>query len=76
MAKYVVKQDREQCIGCGACVGLCPKFWEMNDDGKADLIGGKNNEIEIEDADLDCNKQAAENCPVNIIHITKEDGKK
>lgn len=75
MAKLVIKHDRDNCIGCGACVGLCPDFWDMGSDGKAKLKGAKNNELEIKDADLALNKEAADSCPVNVIHITK-DGKK
>ena len=35
--------EREKCIGCGSCVALCPKFWEMEEDGKSSLKGGKQN---------------------------------
>jgi len=65
-------QDRTKCIGCGACVAVCPKYWEMSDDGLATLKGGKINaktgnvELESEDG---CNKEAAESCPVQIIKI-------
>ena len=75
MVKYVVSHERDNCIGCGACVGLCPKFWDMDNDGKSKLKGSKDNQLEIKEADLACNKEAAESCPVNIIHITA-DGKK
>ena len=27
--------DREDCIGCGSCVDLCPEVFEMRDDEKA-----------------------------------------
>jgi ferredoxin len=30
MAKPVV--DTELCIGCGACVNVCPEVFEMKDD--------------------------------------------
>ena len=73
--KLGVKHDRDNCIGCGACVSVCPKFWDMGNDGKSDLKGAKNNELELKnDEDLACNEEAAKMCPVNVIHIIK-DGK-
>ena len=62
MAKYKITIDRENCISCGACVNACPDNWEMKDDGKA---APKNTELNS----LGCNKDAAEQCPVSIIHI-------
>lgn len=74
MGKFLIEHDRPNCIGCGACIAVAPEFWEMNDDGKSDVKGGKNRkdgwqEREISEKELDANKQAAETCPVNVIHI-------
>jgi len=63
---YKIEQDHENCIGCGACVAICPKFWKM-DGAKAKPI-----KTEFEDKDLKCNKGAAESCPANVIHIFKD----
>ncbi len=30
--------DQELCIGCGACANLCPKVFEMQEDGKAKVV--------------------------------------
>jgi len=64
-------QEHEKCIGCGVCVAVCPKYWEMADDGKAKLINskkeGENYELEVNEED--CNKQAADSCPVDCIVI-------
>jgi len=76
--------DRKGCIGAAACAAVAPKFCKMNDeDGKVDLIGGKaskNNEhqeIEIDEADLQMNKEAADVCPVKVIVIkNKQTGEK
>ena len=81
MAKYTLQQKHEECIGCGACVSVCEKFWKMNPEGKADLIGGKKGksgffEREVDEKDLKCNKEAADICPVTIIHIMDAKGKK
>lgn len=79
MAKYVIRHDRPNCIGCAACEAVCSKFWEMNADGKSDVKGSNTREdgwleLEIDEADLQCNKEAAESCPVNVIHIDDESG--
>jgi ferredoxin len=64
MAKYTIEYEKEGCIGSGSCVGMCPSNWKMDDDNKADVI-----KTEIEEEELQCNKEAAEACPVNVIHI-------
>ena len=66
-----VIHEREKCIGCGACTAVCPNFWEMGDDGKSNLKGGKkagkNFELNVKDAS--CNKDAESTCPVQCIHV-------
>ncbi|MFH1978420.1 MAG: ferredoxin [Candidatus Aenigmatarchaeota archaeon] len=80
MAKFKVEYDRDGCIGAGVCAAVDEKYWEMNADGKADLKDGKKNGmfvVEIEEADLENMKAAAEGCPVNVIHVTNvETGEK
>lgn len=81
MAKIKIVYDREGCIGAGVCAAIADKFWVMNDDGKADLVGGKKNsegkfEVEIDEKDLDVNMQSAEGCPAIVIHLVKENGEK
>ncbi len=64
-------QERSKCVGCGSCAAVCPKFFEMADDGLASLKGGRqageNFELEIESAD--CATEAANICPVQIIKV-------
>jgi len=68
-----VIQDHENCIGCGSCAAICPKFWEMNyEEGKAFLKTAKKNErgkYELEVKDVECNQEAADCCPVQAIKI-------
>ncbi len=79
--KFILQHDRPNCIGCGACAVVAPKFWEMNDDGKSDIINGEHKpnkwqEKVIEDKDFEINKEAAESCPVEVIHLLESDTKK
>ena len=73
--KYRIRHYRPNCIGCTACASIAPKFWEMSDlDGKSDVIGSKMGvdgweEMEIVEEDFKCNLDAAEACPVNVIHL-------
>ncbi len=62
MAKFKVEIDEDACIGCGACTS-CDNF-ELGDDGKA-----KTKQAELEE--VGCNKEAADNCPVDCIKITE-----
>lgn len=57
---------------------MAPDHWEMADDGKSRIIGGKDRDDEwtekdIADAEYAPNLQAAQSCPVNVIHITKKE---
>lgn len=56
-----IKVDREKCIGCGACVGVCPQNFE--------LVEGKAQVKKAEVKKLTCEKDAAEICPVMAITI-------
>jgi len=62
-------QEHEKCIGCGSCVAICPKYWEIADDGKAKLVGSKGEELEVDE--VGCNQEASDACPVQCIKIQK-----
>jgi len=62
MARFIIKFDKEKCIGCGTCAAVCPENWEIGDDNKA-----KPKKIELEK--LGCNKTAEESCPVQAIRV-------
>jgi ferredoxin len=76
--KFKIIHDRPVCIGCGSCAAITEKFWEMNEDGKADLKGSdKKGDWEIRELDdLEYNMDAAECCPVNCIHVFEDGIKK
>lgn len=53
----MVKVDKEKCIGCGACVAICP-----------DMFGLKDGKSFVKDEKADCDaKAAAEACPTSAI---------
>lgn len=65
-----LKIDREICIGCGSCVAICPKYFELSEDGKSSIKGSNGaNELEVEK--IECAESAAETCPVQCIYIEK-----
>jgi len=59
MPKIII--DGEKCIGCGACVSLCPKSFK--------LVDGKACAIKAEVKKITCEKDAADSCPVCAITI-------
>ena len=61
---FIIKQDKNACIGCGACAAICPDNWEMD--------GGKAKPIKTEMTDVGCNKEAANACPVQCIKIEEK----
>jgi len=80
--RYKVIYERDLCIGAVACVMASTKYWELDDEGKAILIGGKEVsegifETEIPEEDYEEMFEAAKGCPVVCIHIIdKKTGEK
>lgn len=60
----IAKVDREKCIGCGACTAVCPKVFDLDDDGIAIVIANPVPPEEEESA-----QEAADGCPVEAISI-------
>ena len=73
--KYLVEYDREGCIGAASCVAVDPENWELVEDGKANLKNSKKGSKkgyylrEIDESELEKWKEAADSCPVLVIHI-------
>ena len=75
----MVEIDKNACQGFGACVELCPKFFQLSEvDGKSSFPVEeaekvkKDDEIIAETLDIDelgCAREGAEACPFNAIHI-------
>lgn len=57
-----LKVEKETCIGCGMCTGICPSCFTFDDDSKAEVTCP-----EIP-ADLEESAEEAKNsCPVQAI---------
>ena len=56
--------DRDSCIGCEACVGICPEVFSMDDEGISVAIDG-----EIAADLLESAEEAMECCPVSAITV-------
>lgn len=78
MGKHKVIHRKKECISCGACAAICPDYWEMDEEGMAQLKGSKRKddlwerEIEGEEARA-TNQEAADCCPISIISVKKSD---
>ena len=52
----MVKVDKNKCIGCGACISVCPEGFELKD-GKSI----------VKNTGASCIDKAIESCPVQAI---------
>jgi len=53
--------DQEECLGCEACVELCPEIFGFDiDETKAYVLM-------VEDGDEDCIEEAVASCPAACI---------
>jgi len=59
--------DRDGCISCGLCTNICPEVFYMADDG----IAAVSKDIVPDDL-KESVAEAAESCPVSVIHTTDE----
>jgi len=57
--------DPDVCIGCALCVQACPEVYKMEGEKAITFVSIVPKEVE------DTCKQAADECPVNAITITK-----
>lgn len=60
--------DGDGCISCGLCADICPEVFRMSE--KDDIAEVYVDEIpeELEDSV----QEAADDCPVSVIHIENE----
>lgn len=75
MAKFKIIYDRNNCVAAGPCAAVDPDHFQINaEDGKADLVGGKETEPGIFELEIDDDEkanQAAGVCPAAVISVKK-----
>jgi len=65
-----IKVDEAKCIGCGTCVALCPKCFEI-----VGSVSRPKNTAGCFSADCDL-REVAESCPVGAILVEEEEQEK
>jgi ferredoxin len=66
--------DRDECTSCEVCWTECPEVFEENpDDGLSQVVEqyqvDRNPGIGNISDEIDCVQEAADDCPVEIIHV-------
>jgi len=56
--------NRDLCIGCGLCEGICPKVFKMDEENIATVVTENIPQEEMENV-----REAAESCPVSAIEL-------
>jgi len=64
-----IKIDQQNCISCGSCEALAPNTFKLNAQDKSEVI---NEQGDPEDKIL----EAAKSCPVSVISVWDDQGKK
>lgn len=71
-----IEYNREKCIGAGICSVFSPEHFQMDQDGKANLLESrKEGNLFVKDVseeDLEKLKQSADGCPAKVITIKKD----
>jgi len=70
-----IYHKESECIGCNSCVEIAPQLFQMDEDGIAVLLHkttthGPFEVGEVFDEDASDAAEAAEACPVQIIHTS------
>lgn len=58
-----ISVDKDKCISCGLCTNMCEKLFQLNDEGKSEVIKQPENEDE-----KTCAQNAIDTCPVQAIN--------
>ena len=58
--------DFAKCTGLGICESVSPEYFEVNDDGKLELL-----KADISDDELQSVEEAVSGCPTEALRIEK-----
>ena len=66
--------DQDDCTACGVCMEDCPEVFEEDDEGISQIVETYRADAnpaagEIPDDLENCAQMAAEDCPVEVIHV-------
>lgn len=59
--------DKNKCIGCGACVGIAPEVFKLNEETNKSEVQGDPAKVSEEIL-----KKAISSCPVGAIKVLDE----
>jgi ferredoxin len=65
--RIAIEVDRTLCFGFGDCVDTAPAVFALDDEDKAVVLNSDGDHLEII-------LEAAQNCPVDAIIVTDEQG--
>ena len=66
--KYIVRVDRDLCIGAATCIAIAAKTFALDEEAKAVILESADEE------DIETIIEAAKGCPVAAIIIEDEKG--
>lgn len=70
-----IRHKKQECIGCKLCADVAPQYFQMDEDGLAQLLNsmeyGVFQAVDGFEEDLEDLLQAEEGCPVGIISINR-----
>ena len=69
-----VKDNKDACIGCGACAAICDEVFEINDEGLSEVKVEENSEnkeefVSVKEELQDEVRDAADSCPTGAIEV-------
>ena len=67
-AGWTIEVDANACIGASPCVGVAPKTFELNDEGRAVIIRS------VDEDTIENILNAARSCPVSAIKVIDPQG--
>jgi ferredoxin len=73
-----VSIERDSCTGCAVCWQTCPELFESSpEDGFSEITELYRSEGRLDqgiapDSLSECTGEAADNCPVGIIHVSEK----
>ncbi len=73
--KFRIEIDREKCIACGTCFIVDPTHFELDENRKSKVVGGKTNgksEGTFNDEEVEAAQEAEDSCPVSVIKVTTQ----